>query len=170
MPPLPDSYGRVTNPERYAVLHVETRSLIESLVATYDVVSETGNVEISFPEWNGSPGEVVRLRPAEGTPVAFLFTDFPGVVIGFGEWRVEGFPNCGCDACDEKPDDVIVRLRTLIDLIIAGGYQEVLTKRSIRQSFDWPQGLSITERRIGRAERRRLGSPASHKWPPWPRR
>ena len=168
--PHPDLYGRVTNPQRYAVLHEETTSLIENLVSTYDVISEPGNVALDFPEWKGSTGDAIRLHPTQGTPVAFLFTDFPGVVIRFGEWEADAFPNCGCDACDEKPDDVMTRMTNLIDLIIAGGYQEVLTKRSLRQSFDWPQGLSITERRVGRVERRRLGQPASHKWQPWPRR
>jgi Family of unknown function (DUF6226) len=168
--PLPDSYGRVTNPERYAVLHEETRSLIESLVSTYNVISEPGNVGIDFPDWKGSTGDAIRLHPTQGTPVVFLFTDFPGILIRFGEWNTEAFPNCGCDACDEKPDDVIFRMRTMIELVVAGGYQEVLTKRSLRQSFDWPQGLSVTERRISRAERSGLGQPGSHKWPPWPRR
>jgi hypothetical protein len=168
--PHPDSYRRVTNPARYAVLHAETRSLIESLVTRYQVISQTGSIEVDFPEWKGSPGEVIRLQPADGAPVTFLFTDFPGVLIRFGQWATEAFPVCGCDVCDEKPDDVVTRMRNLIDLIVAGGYQEVLTKRSLRQSFDWPQGLSITERRIGRAERRRLGQPASHKWRPWHRR
>lgn len=168
--PLPDSYGRVTNPERYAVLHAETRSLIESLVSTYDVISEPGNVELDFPEWKGSTGDVVRLAPTRGVPLAFLFTDFPGVLMRLGEWGVEPFPICGCDACDEKPDDVILRMRTMIELVVVGGYQEVLTKRSLRQSFDWPHGLSVTERRISRDERRRLGEPGSHKWPPWTRR
>jgi hypothetical protein len=102
--------------------------------------------------------------------VVFLFTDFPGVVIRFGQWATDAFPVCGCDACDEKPGDVILRMRNLIDLVVVGGYQEVLTKRFLRQSFDWAQGSSITERRIGRAERRRLGQPGSYKWPPWPHR
>jgi hypothetical protein len=93
--PLPDSYGRVTNPERYAVLHEETRSLIESLVSTYDVISEPGNVGLDFPEWKGSTGEVVRLAPTGGVPLAFLFTDFPGVLMRLGEWGVEPFPVCG---------------------------------------------------------------------------
>ena len=152
------------------MLHEETRSLIESLVSTYDVISEPGDVGIDFPDWRGSIGEVTRLHPTQGTPVVFLFTDFPGILIRFGEWRTEAFPVCGCDACDEKPDDVTFRMRTMIELVVAGGYQEVLTKRSLRQSFDWPQGLSVTERRIDRAERSRLGQPGSHRWPPWPRR
>jgi hypothetical protein len=168
--PHPDSYGRVTNPERYSVLHDEARSIIESLVSTYEVMAETGDVAIDFPEWMGSAGDVTRLVPTQGTPVALLFTDFPGVVVRLGEWGTEAFPVCGCDACDEKPDEVIVRLRNLIDLVIAGGYQEVLTKRSLRQSFDGPQGLSVSETRIHRAERRRLGQLGSHKWPPWPQR
>ena len=167
--PLPDSYGRVTNPQRYTVLHDEARSLIDGLVTTYDVISETGDVGIEFPQWRGSTGEVIRLHPRHGTPVTFLFTDFPGILIRFGEWRTEAFPVCGCDACDEKPDDVIIRMRAMIELVVAGGSQEVLTKRSLRQSFDWPQGLTVTERRIGRDERRRLGQPASRKWSPWPR-
>ena len=103
-PPHPESYGRVTNPERYAVLHEETRSLIESLVSKCDVISHPGDVGLDFPEWKGSTGEVVRLAPTRGVPLAFLFTDFPGVLIRLGEWGVEPFPVCGCDACDEKPE------------------------------------------------------------------
>ena len=152
------------------MLHEETRSLIESLVSTYDVISEPGNVGLDFPEWKGSTGEVVRLAPTRGVPLAFRFTDFPGVLVRLGEWGVEPFPVCGCDACDEKPDDVMLRMRTMIDLVVAGGYQEALTKRSLRQSFDWPQGISVTERRIDRDERRRLGHRGSHKWPAWPQR
>jgi hypothetical protein len=53
--PHPDSYGRVTNPERYAVLHDEARSLIESLVTSYDVTAVSGDVAIDFPEWKARP-------------------------------------------------------------------------------------------------------------------
>ena len=170
--PHPDSYGRVTNPERYAVLHDEARSLIESLMTTYDVVAEPGELAVDFPEWKGAAGEVVRLVPAEGTAVSLVFTDFPGVVVLLGEWGREGFPSCGCDACDEKPNDVIVRMREWIESAVAGEYEETLTRGWLGRGSavtHVPGSWSSTSR-LGPAEGRHLGKPGSHKWPPWPRR
>lgn len=171
-PPHPEAYGRVTNPERYAVLHDEARSIIESLVTTFVVVGEVGSVEVDFPEWKGSPGEVIRLSPTRGVPLAFLFTDFPGVLIRLGEWGVEPLPACGCDACDEKPNEVIDRMREVIESAVAGDYEERLIRGWLRNgwlSFTGPGTRSGT-RRLGPGEGRRLGQSASHKWPPWPRR
>ena len=106
----------------------EARSLIDSLVSTYEVMAETGDAAIDFPEWKGSPGQVTRLAPSGGVPLAFLFTDFPGVLIRLGEWGVEPFPACGCDACDEKPNEVIHRMREVIESAVAGDYEERLIR------------------------------------------
>jgi len=169
--PPSESYGRVTNSERYAVLHDEANSIIESLVSTYEVMAETGDVAIDFPEWKGSAGDVTRLVPTQGTPMAFLFTDFPGVVIRLGEWGTEAFPVCGCDACDDKPGDVIDRMREVIESAVAGDYEERISRGWLRKgwlSFSGPRTSGT--RRLGPGEGRRLGQPGSHKWPPWPRR
>ena len=154
------------------MLHDEARSLIERLVATYDVMATTGDVAIDFPEWKGAPGEVIRLAPTGGVPLAFLFTDFPGILVRLGEWGIEPFPVCGCDACDEKPDDEIIRMREVIESAVAGDYEERLIRGWLRKgwlSFTGPGTRSGT-RRLGPGEGRRLGRPASHKWQPWPRR
>ncbi len=168
--PDPDSYGRVTNPDRYRVVVDSAKSLIDKLLETYHVARSVGNSQIDFPEWGTSSGETLRLIPGRGTPLTIAFTAFPGVLVRFGSWGRESFPDCGCDACDEKPADVIQQMTTLIETAVAGGYQEELTRKSLRCSFVGPWGSSIRDTRLRRGEWRRHGKRGSRLWPQWPRR
>lgn len=124
MPP-DEAYGRVTNPERYAVLHDAARAEIDRLCATYDVERIDGlDLDPSTRQgWEGSPS--TRLVPAGGgAPLTISLTAFPGVRLRAGHAYRDGFPNCGCDACDEQPDDLIERLTEQIDDIVAGRFAE----------------------------------------------
>ena len=144
--------------------------MIERLVTTYDVGAEPGELALTSP--NGGSAGGCATRTAEGTPQSIVFTDFPGVVVRLGEWGREGFPSCGCDACDEKPNDVVDRMREAIESAVAGDYEETLTRGWLRRgwlSLSVPGSWSSTSR-LGRAEGRHLGKPGSHKWPPGPRR
>lgn len=166
-----DAYGRVTNPERYAVVVDAARSLVDELVASYDVVPVSGDPVTDFTEFGGSAVELIRLQPSEGAPLAVLVTDFPGVILRAGRWGVEGFPVCGCDACDESPDDLIEELRRVAGAVVAGRYEEWLTRRRKRYSFSGPWGSTSREERLRRRQWRRLGEPlGSRRWPPWPPR
>src|SRR4051794_30351497 len=114
--PPEEAYGRVTNPERYAAVLDAAHDLVTELVRDFDVdvitggdadplfVARTQRVDVE---------DVVRLVPrAEGAgPVTFAFTTFPAVLARAGQWRINAYPHCGCDACDEDPADAIAQLR-----------------------------------------------------------
>jgi hypothetical protein len=91
-------------------------------------------------------------------------------VIRFGAWGQEAFPLCGCDACNEEPVEEIERMDRLVEATIAGGYRERMTRRWLWCSFTGPWGSQEKRSRLGRRERRRLGSRGVHDWPPWTQR
>lgn len=168
--PDQEAYGRVTNPERFQDVVEAARSMIADLVKTYRVESTPGNWSVDFPDWTGSANEVIRLRPSQGAPLAFMFTEFPGVLVRVAEWCVEGFPACGCDACNESPREVVERLSELVDAAVEGRYEEELTKRTITYTVSGQSGSSSTERRLVRGGWKRHSVPAVHRWPAWPNR
>jgi hypothetical protein len=146
----------------------EATLLIGELVETYDVVRTVGSVEADFPECSGPGGKAIRLVPARGVPLTFLLTEFPGVVVRFGDWGEEVFPTCGCDACDENPAGLIDALREAVGAAVEGGYEEALTRRALRRSSN--RGRSSGVSHLGFGEWRRFGERGVHTWPPWPKR
>lgn len=168
--PDEDAYGRITNPERFQVVADAATALIGDLVESHDVKASAGSSAVDFPSWRDGPDETIRLVPAVGAPLSLLLTDFPGVLVRFGEWGREAFPACGCDACDEQPAEVIARMHRLIEATVVGRYEEELTKRMLLYSFTGAWGVESSEGRLERGEWRRHGEPGAHKWPPWPRR
>lgn len=118
--PDEEAYGRVTNPERYQAVVDAARGMIANLVTRYQVESTPGNWSVDFPDWTTPIGEVIRLRPREGAPLAVMFTEFPGVIVRVGHWCIEPFPGCGCDDCDESPENVVERLSDLVGWAVEG--------------------------------------------------
>jgi hypothetical protein len=167
--PDDDAYGRVTNPERFGRVVDAARSLIQLLGTTYDVeVQHTaGGFQIGSNNWGEPDGEMVHLVPREGAPISTAITGFPGVAIRFGEWGVEGFPTCGCDACDEQPESEIERMDEIVNAVVAGHYEEELTRRSLRTSFSGPWGSSSSETRLEKRESEEYGDTAVHRWSRW---
>ena len=163
------AYGRVTDPGRYQAVVDAARGMIADLVETYQVEVSPGNRSFDFPDWTASSEEVALLRPSRGAPLTFMFTDFPGVVVRVGDWGVEAFPVCGCDACDESPGDVADRLGHLVAAAVGGRYEEELTKRTLTYSYGGRFGSLGGERRLDRGEWKRHGGPAVHRWPAWPK-
>ena len=164
--PDPEAYGRVTNPERFQAVVDAARGMIADLVKRYEVELTPGDLSVDFPNWTGSIEELTRLRPSSGAPLTFMITGFPGVVVRVGDWCVEGFPACGCDACNESPPEIVERLSDLVSAAVTGSYEEELTKRTLSYGRS---GSSPNERRLRRGEWKRLGGPAKHRWPAWPR-
>jgi hypothetical protein len=169
--PDDDAYGRVTNPERFGRVVDATRSLVQILEATYDVeVHHTvGGFQIGSNNLGEPDGETLHLVPREGAPIPIAITGLPGLVIRFGEWGVERFPTCGCDACDEQPESEIERMAELVNAVVAGRYEEELTRRSLRTSFSRPWGSSSSEVRLEKRESEEYGQPAVHCWAKWPK-
>ena len=108
--PSPDAYGRITDSARFAVLHHGVRDLLEELDNTFRVDPVSG-LPLD-PELLGrttAAEATLRLTPigCNGAPLTVAFTTFPGVLIRYGRWCVEGYPSCGCDACNEQPAELL---------------------------------------------------------------
>jgi hypothetical protein len=167
--PKPEEYSRVTDPGRYAVLHEAAGLLLDELTERFTVERRESR----------EPLRVVRLIPHIPTaaPVAVIFTDFPGIKLRLGRWYEESLPNCGCDACDEQPGELVADLRTQVSALVEGGLWERV-KRGVTGSWsearligpDFSAGRSNPlDPREARAARRE-GFAAAVQWAPWPRR
>src|SRR4051812_27618492 len=118
--PPPDAYGRVTSPDRFAPAVDAADRLVERLVATYDVEREDVEVEDAL--------RAVRLTPALGAPLVVAVTSFPGVRVFAGHWVRVAFPVCGCDACDEQPEEIIEQLHEFVGDVVGGRFAERLSR------------------------------------------
>jgi hypothetical protein len=103
--PPDDAYGRVTDPERYRVV-------VDAALATIDELRARPGVSVrrvdESPFGGGlAPDLIVRID-ADGAPSPTWvgITPFPGVYVQAGDSRFAGYPSCGCDACDEDPDEL----------------------------------------------------------------
>lgn len=179
LPPPDDAYGRVTAPERYTVVHDAAAQLIADLAGRYDVATSPGD----RTDLGRSEGiellRVVRLVPAgvDAAPLTVGFTAFPGVLVRFGRWHLQAFPSCGCDACDEHPDDVIRELDDRVTALVQGRFTEEVagwwrpwqTAEFVGSDGGWCRRSS---QRIDRAARRQILEHGSgrHDWQSWPLR
>ncbi len=170
-----EAYGRVTDPERYAVLHASVAPLLASLEDRHVVArSERGGGPDLFHGVDVL--STVRLEPAGGgAPVTVALTTFPGLAVRLGQWLVTYLPTCGCDACDERPDDLVTDLRRHLEAVAAGRFREELRRRTfgggvLRHEL-WGDGWRIEGTgTIRRREARVPGRSALLEWPRWPRR
>ena len=121
--PPPEAYSRVTNPERFRPLHALMVELIGRLEATFDVErlerygldDDLEKVDLVRPS--------VKLLPRDisAASIAVSFTAFPGLLVRVGRWRIDAFPSCGYDACDETMDGESASLTQRADAVRAGG-------------------------------------------------
>ena len=173
--PPPEAYGRVSDPERYRVLHQAASRLIQELVDDFDVlIHEAGALD---PE--SAPGleaeRSVKLEPVstDAAPVMIALTPSPGVYVQFGRWEQRSYPSCGCDACDEDPVELVRLLRVEVRAVVAGNFREELRRglRARKTMELWGDGWrSAHYGSVKRREMKRLGQPGRHEWRPWPRR
>src|SRR5262245_12869446 len=124
--PPPEAYSRVTDPERFRPLHNVALRLLEQLEASFNVERFAGYGFDNELEVGDLERPTVRLVPREqkAAPLAIAFTTFPGLRVRVGRWLTDGFPQCGCDACDETADDEAIRLASLVDAVTAGRVRE----------------------------------------------
>ena len=175
--PPPEAYSRVTNPERFGVLHDAADAAVTRLADEFAVDVERG-VDV--------PGDLVghlvdvlrtvRVDPGPGAaPVVIVYTAFPGLAVRWGHWCTRVVPACGRDACDDDPvelaDEVGAQLLTVAD----GGLREVrhVGPSWVQESFTLVGAWWGSDRLIGSAEERRrledLGA-GEVDWRPWTRR
>jgi hypothetical protein len=179
--PPPEAYSRVTNPDRFRLLHSFAEGLAVQLEARFDVERTEGyglDAELERP---GTVRPTIRLTPRSPrtASIVFAFTAFPGVTTRSGRWRVDAFPTCGCDACDEDAEDQIKRLAWLVEQVTAGRFREAIELPAVgaaraRVELWSPDGSRQRgEGRLERAEaRRRLSEThqAAFDWEAWPAR
>lgn len=163
-PPL-EAYGRVSDPERFRILHDQVYQLILGLLRRYAVEPSLDPVV-----WRQEgQTEELRLTPdADGAAqLSFSLTDFPGVAVRFGRWHEETYPTCGCDACDEDPELLIEDLRCKVGSLVSGRFCEhVRAGLHPWFSYDFGHGRGGGEldRETAR-QRRRHGRRTE--WRPW---
>lgn len=167
--PDDDAYGRSTNPDRFQVVIDAARNLIDDLAVAFDVVVEPDSPVPDIPYWVAST-ETIRIVPRWGAPLTFGLADPPAVFVRAGEWGVEPFPFCACDACDVHPDDAIAEMTVLVAAVTEGSYEEQLTKRRLRTGYGSRGRQRRRDGRLERSEWRRYGTPGSPTWGPWPQR
>jgi len=174
--PSDDDYRRVTNPGRFAVLHGAAERLLDELTEQFAVERREGKEPL------GGTGELVRTvrlipRMPAAAPLAVAFTDFPSVVLRLGRWFEDSLPGCGCDACDEPPQELVGEMRARVGALVEGGLWERVRQgmtgswsqtRLIGPEVDESRNM-LLDRREARAARRD-GVAAPVQWAPWPRR
>ena len=179
--PPPEAYSRVTNPERFAPLHVVAAEFLRRLELEFDATSSEGygldrELEEGCPPARPTVGIVPR--DVGAAPVVVAFSAFPGLRVRFGHWYMTAFPSCGCDACDETVEGEAERLKCLIDNLTAGRYREAIRIRldgvAWQESEFWSaDGRYSQESPLDPARAVQLVArtdQSSHDWGPWRRR
>jgi len=162
-PPDPDSYGRVTNPERYAPLHEFAQSALDDVLARDDAGAEPVDGQLRR-------GRLVRVCPRSGGGgcIAFEVTPFPGVRLHVGRWHTYHFPRCGCDACDEQLAELEDEMTDLIDAFVGGRFTEFLDGGRLGHSWSSRSGSRRGWSELPASDARR-DQPAEYiEWPAWP--
>ena len=177
--PPAEAYSRITNPERFAPLHDAALAHLERLQQRFDVERVEGYRLDQELEKAGLTRPSIRLTPADprAAPIVVAFTSFPAVIMRCGLLLVLGFPECGCDACDETPEGELQRLAEVMDDVVGGRFRE-----SIRIPFlgdaeqQWELRSSTRQTRSGvriarsRARAFARGRSRTFEWSPWPLR
>ena len=126
--PPDDAYSRVTEPERFAPLHGWALEAVARLQTEYEVTLDEDGVTDADLERSPLSRPLMKLTPVQDSaaPITIAFTDFPGLGVRVGRWLTDRFPSCGCDACDEMPEDEFERFTELLSDVVAGRFRESL--------------------------------------------
>ncbi len=168
--PSPEANSRVTNPERFGYIAKEMWTRVDQLTHEFEAERREVDPGDHFARVEGCIGTAVEVRPTEGLPIVFVETKFPGISIALGEWMHLHLPQCGCDACDEQPEDVIANLEKWIGAVTHGGFEVEITKRWLRHSLTYHGDREAGAERLDRGHWRDYPALGHHYWPSWPHR
>ena len=123
-----EAYSRVTEPERFRPLHEWALESVARLQSEYEISLDEGEGIDAGLERVPLSRPTLKLTPLQDScaPITIAFTDFPGLGVRVGHCVIEWFPSCGCDACDEMPDDEFERFTELLSDVVAGRFRESL--------------------------------------------
>ena len=121
--PPDEAYSRVTEPERFAPLHGWALEAVARLQTEYEATLNQDGVTDSELKRSPLSRPLIKFTPIQDSsaPITIAFTDFPGLGLRMGRWFTDYFPSCGCDACDEVPEDEFERFTELLSDVVAGG-------------------------------------------------
>ena len=180
--PPEEAYSRVTNPERFQPLHDAATELLDRLEREFAVERLEGHCKDDELSRESLARPLIRLVPydSQAAPIVMAFTEFPGLHLKFGTWCTESFPNCGCDACDETPDESIEKIAGMVEAVVSGKFREsirvpLLLGNGWRASeFECGEGgrFLASRRRVERSHALAITGGKRHltrEWKPWPR-
>ncbi len=173
--PPQEAYGRLTNPERYRVLHNIARALLDDMERRFDVTHE---VSSEADQYSAASGRVVRLVPADmaASPLTVVFDDFPGLLVRMGDDCIAGLPACGCDACDETVERCAEQLHAYAEVCAAGDVGERIVHAHgwwHERWYGFPVGVSWNRTPLDLPQRdalRQAFGGDEKRWEPWPQR
>lgn len=174
--PPEEAYGRVTDPSRYAELHVIGHDLLDDLERRYDVTRATSVVA---DRHSTTAAPVVRLVPVDprSSTLGIGFDAFPGLTVYSGRAGEFHLPACGCDACDETVAECAERLQEHVEAIIAGTFGEALVHADGAWWHEhWSTTAHSESRGRSRLDREHLSAlrvaldGGSRGWQPWQER
>lgn len=151
-PPRADEYTRVTQPERYGIVHARAHAWGRALAALPGVEADTlapapldanghlGNFDRGIRLTSPRPGTLALLLLERDAPLTQQDATLPVLHISVvrPEISVMMLPVCGCDACDSGSEDLLRAIdETIISVI--GGTSVVLRGKGW-QAHWWPDG------------------------------
>ena len=176
--PPDDAYSRVTEPERFRPLHDWALEAVARLQANYEVTRDESEGMDAELERSPLSRPTLKLTPLHDScaPITIAFNDFPGLAVRLGRWSTEWFPSCGCDACDEMPDEEFERFTELLSDVVAGRFRESLRLQPrgdglCRNEFWSADHRSAGGSRVPRDEALQILNGAEKivlAWMPWP--
>ena len=177
--PPPEAYSRITNPERFELLHRVAMDQAERLKQRFDVERVDGFGLDPDLEMAGLARPSIKLIPADSTGASILiaFTSFPAVIVRSGLLLDLTFPECGCDACGATGEAEVQRFTEVIEDVVSGRFRESIRIPLWGDAKDTWELWSPTHRRgggvrIARSRARALvgRSSKTFDWSPWPLR
>ena len=125
--PRAEEYSRVTEPERYAIVHARARMWTESLAERSGVaVTTLAPAPLDQDGHRGRFDRGVRItssRP-DTLPLLLLERDAPLAVLHISAVRPDialaMLPDCGCDACGSGSEDLIEAIDEAITRAVKG--------------------------------------------------
>ena len=177
--PPEEAYSRVTEPERFLPLADWTLEFLSRLESEYDVSRDEGYCLDPDLAVTNPSRPTVRLTPRQdnSAPVAVAFNDPPGIYVRFGRFRIEPFPDCACDGCDEEAEDQFERFKQTMEALVAGRFREWFLLLPNGAGRFGHESWSDSHRRTG-GSRVKPGSVSHYsdggdrvwEWEPWPRK
>lgn len=127
--PPEEAYSRLTEPERFMPMLEWALEVVARLEQEYEVTREEGDGMDAELEYRALARPTIKLTPllASCAPFTIALNDFPGLAVRAGRWGTDWFPSCGCDACDEMPDEEFERFEMLLSAVVAGRFRESLS-------------------------------------------